>query len=77
MIDNKTEQRLAALEEAVRRLQTKNRGYLNQKLAAEYIGRSVEFLRERHVRGGGPRRMENGMYAYADLDAWMGESRLS
>jgi hypothetical protein len=49
--------------------------YCNQKCAAKYIGRSREYLRLLHLRGGGPRRMPNGFYAYDDLDAWMrGES---
>jgi hypothetical protein len=73
MIDNyqKLEKRITELEEAVRRLQSRNRGYLTQSAAAAYIGRSKEYLRERHASGNGPARMPNGMYRYADLDAWM------
>jgi len=67
----KLERRVAALEESVRRLETKNRGYLTQTKAAQYIGRSNEFLRERAARGDGPARLPNGMYSYADLDEWM------
>jgi hypothetical protein len=65
------EKRVAALEEAVRRIETRNRGYLTQAKAAEYIGRSKEFLRERHALGIGPARMPNGQYAIRDLDEWM------
>jgi len=64
------EKRITELEEKVRRLETK-KGYCNQTTAAAYCGRSKEYLRERHVRGDGPARMPNGMYRYADLDAWM------
>jgi hypothetical protein len=73
MIDNyqKLEKRIAALEEAVRRLETKNRGYLTQSAAAEYIGRSKEFLREHHVSGTGPARMPSGQYSYQALDEWL------
>jgi hypothetical protein len=71
MSDNKLEKRIAALEEAVRRLETKNRGYLTQSAAAEYIGRSKEYLREHHASGTGPARMPNGQYAIRDLDEWM------
>ena len=67
----KLERRIAALEEAVRRLESRNRGYLTMSRAAEYLGRSKEYLREHQVRGTGPARMPNGMYAYADLDEWM------
>jgi hypothetical protein len=68
---HKLEKRIAALEEAVRRIETKNRGYLTQAKAAEYIGRSKEFLRERHASGTGPARMPNGQYAIRDLDEWV------
>jgi hypothetical protein len=65
------EKRITELEEEVRRLQTKNRGYLTQAKAAEYIGRSKEYLRERAARGDGPARMPNGQYSYQDLDESM------
>ena len=67
---DKLEKRVAALEESVRRLETKNRGYLNQTDAAQYLGRSKEYLRERNCKGKGPARMPNGMYAINDLDEW-------
>jgi hypothetical protein len=70
-MSDKLEKRIAELEEKVRRIETKNRGYLTQSAAAEYLGRSKEFLRERHVRGDGPARMANGQYALRDLDDWM------
>jgi hypothetical protein len=65
------EKRVAALEEAVRRLETKNRGYLTQSAAAEYLGRSKEYLREHDANGTGPARMPNGQYALRDLDDWI------
>jgi hypothetical protein len=73
MIDNyqKLEKRIAELEEKVRRIETKNRGYLTQAKAAEYIGRSKEYLRERHASGTGPARMPDGMYSYQALDEWL------
>jgi hypothetical protein len=42
MIDNyqKLEKRIAELEERLRRVETKNRGYLTQSAAADYLGRS-------------------------------------
>jgi hypothetical protein len=65
------EKRVAALEEAVRRLQIKNRGYLTQSAAAEYLGRSKEYLREHHAGGTGPQRLPNGQYSYQALDEWL------
>jgi hypothetical protein len=52
-------------------LKLKNRGYLTQAKAAEYLGRSKEYLREHHANGTGPARMPNGQYAIRDLDEWM------
>jgi hypothetical protein len=70
-MSEKLEKRVAALEEAVRRLETKNRGYLTQSHAAEYIGRSKEYLREHHASGTGPVRLPNGQYSYQALDEWL------
>ena len=70
-MSDKLEKRVAALEEALRRLETKNAGYLTQSDAAAYLGRSKEYLRERHARGDGPARMPNGQYAIRDLDEWV------
>jgi hypothetical protein len=42
--------------------------------AAHYLGICDETLRQRHLRGEGPKRIRNGRrgwsYAYADLDAY-------
>jgi hypothetical protein len=73
MIDNyqKLEKRIAELEEGLRRVENRNPGYLTQAKAAEYLGRSKEFLRDHHVNGTGPARMPNGQYAIRDLDEWI------
>ena len=63
---------LAELRERVQRLEqfrTKSaRGRVNQRRAAEYLGRSREFLRQLHLRGEGPRRGADGSYSLDDLD---------
>jgi hypothetical protein len=45
--------------------------------AAEYLGRSKEWLRQRHLLGQGPRRARIGSrgwsYTYQDLDRWLAE----
>jgi hypothetical protein len=65
---------LSDLRERVKRLErihTKtNRGRTNQRGAAEYLGRSREYLRLLHLRGNGPRRAADGSYTYDDLDAF-------
>jgi hypothetical protein len=61
-------ERLARLE----REQTSPRGRTNLAGAARYLGISDETLRQRHLRGDGPRRTRMGRhwsYAFADLDA--------
>ena len=48
------------------------RGRTNLAGAARYLGISDETLRQRHLRGEGPKRTRMGRhwsYAYADLDA--------
>jgi|RhiMetdeSRZDD1v2_1073273.scaffolds.fasta_scaffold2427406_2 hypothetical protein len=62
---------IADLRERVQRLERKStRGRVNQRLAAQYLGRSREFLRQLHLRGEGPRRGADGSYSYDDLDAF-------
>lgn len=67
------------LRERVTRLErthTKsNRGRVNQRRAAEYLGRSREFLRQLHLRGTGPRRAPDGLYSYDDLDAFAEQNK--
>jgi hypothetical protein len=65
------EKRVAALEEQLHRKKKTSPRYCSQRDAAEYIGRSREYLRLLHLRGEGPRRMPDGSYAFDDLDAWM------
>jgi hypothetical protein len=66
------EARLAALEEALRRRErpARGRGYVSQRGAAEYLGRSREYLRRLHLEGKGPKRNPDGSYSYDDLDAF-------
>jgi hypothetical protein len=46
------------------------RGSTNQKGAAEYLGKSREWLRLRHARGEGPERNPDGSYSYDNLDLY-------
>jgi hypothetical protein len=46
------------------------RGRVNQRRAAEYLGRSREWLRQRHLRGEGPHRAADGTYSFDDLDSY-------
>jgi hypothetical protein len=65
---------LTRLRERVEQLERQhartNRGRTNQRGAAQYLGRSREYLRQHHLRGEGPRRAGDGSYCYDDLDAW-------
>jgi hypothetical protein len=60
--------RVEALERA--RPRTK-RGSTKQKGAAEYIGRSREYLRQLELSGKGPQRNVDGTYPYDVLDAFL------
>ena len=59
--------RVACLENDRRRT---TRGHASQKRAAEYLGKSREWLRQRERRGDGPRRNPDGTYSYDSLDAF-------
>jgi hypothetical protein len=59
--------RVARLEGA----QRTNRGRTNMRGAADYLGRSREWLLKLHLRGKGPRRGADGFYSYDDLDAFI------
>jgi hypothetical protein len=65
---------LTALRERVERLENDRartrRGRCNQRRAAEYLGRSREWLRQRERRGNGPERNPDGSYDYDKLDAY-------
>jgi hypothetical protein len=62
------------LRERVKRLEEhagrSKRGRVNQRGAAQYLGRSREWLRKLELRGEGPRRGADGFYDYDDLDAF-------
>lgn len=58
------------LDRLERREARSNRGRCNQRKAAEYLGRSREWLRQQHLLGKGPRRGSDGSYAFDDLDAF-------
>jgi hypothetical protein len=71
---SRLEARLTALEEALRRRDRspgRRKGFTNQRGAAEYIGRSREWLRIRRLRGEGPPCTPDGRYSYESLDAFM------
>ena len=63
---------IEALKARVARLEgaRTNRGRVNQRGAADYLGKSREWLRQRHLRGGGPRRGADGTYSLDDLEAF-------
>jgi hypothetical protein len=71
---------LEDLRERLERLEARSpkpRGRTGMRGAAEYIGRSKEWLRLQHLRGQGPPRMRVGArcwsYGYDDLDMWLAE----
>jgi hypothetical protein len=62
--------RLARLEAAA----NGRKKHFNQREAAEYLNRSVEWLRLEHAAGRGPKRTKRGRYytyAVEDLDAYL------
>jgi DNA-binding NtrC family response regulator len=65
---------LTRLRERVEQLERQhartNRGRVNQRRAAEYLGCSREHLRQLHLAGKGPRRAADGTYLYDDLDSF-------
>ena len=50
----------ARVDQLERQRARTNRGRVNQRRAAEYLGRSREFLRQRELRGDGPRARSMG-----------------
>jgi hypothetical protein len=48
-----------------------NRGHLNQRRAADYLNKSREWLRQRDLRGDGPRRNPDGTYPIDGLDEFI------
>jgi hypothetical protein len=64
---------IADLRERVARLEIKqrsSRGRVNQRRAADYLGKSREWLRLKHTQGKGPHRGADGTYSLDDLDAY-------
>jgi hypothetical protein len=63
---------LTALCERVERLENDRartkRGHVNQRRAAEYLGKSREWLRQHERRGDGPRRNSDNTYSLDELD---------
>ena len=64
----------ARVEKLERQHARTNRGHTNQKRAAEYLGKSREWLRQRERRGDGPHRNPDGTYSYDNLDAFAEEN---
>lgn len=64
---------LTELRERVQRLERRpsKRGSCTQRKAADYLGKSREFLRQLHLQGKGPRRNPDGTYSYDNLDAYL------
>jgi len=60
-------ERVKKLEESAGRTK---RGRTNQRGAAQYLGKSREWLRKLHLRGEGPHRAPDGTYSFDDLDAF-------
>jgi hypothetical protein len=60
------------LRERVERLENDRartkRGHVNQRRAAEYLGKSREWLRQRERSGDGPRRNSDNTYSLDELD---------
>ena len=83
MIEQHRRSSAAELEDLRKRLERlearrpKPRGRTGMRGAAEYIGRSKEWLRLRHLRGHGPIRTRIGTrgwsYSYDDLDQWLAD----
>lgn len=64
---NDLHERVARLENDRRRT---TRGHVNQRRAAEYLGKSREWLRQRERRGDGPQRNSDGTYSLDSLDRY-------
>ena len=60
-------ERVKKLEESAGRTK---RGRTNQRGAAQYLGKSREWLRKLHLRGEGPQQDPDGTYSYDNLDAY-------
>jgi hypothetical protein len=67
---NELRARVSRLENDRRRT---TRGHVNQRVAAAYLGKSREWLRQRERRGDGPRRNPDGTYSFDNLDLFKEE----
>ena len=67
-----TQSTLDDLRERVARLENDRhrttRGHVSQRRAAEYLGKSREWLRQRELRGDGPQRNPDKSYSIDSLD---------
>jgi hypothetical protein len=63
--------RVEKLEQSTARTR---RGNTNQRGAADYLGRSREWLRQRERRGDGPLRNPDGTYNFDNLDDFKKQS---
>jgi hypothetical protein len=61
------DKRVQVLEASANRTK---RGRTNQRGAAQYLGKSREWLRQLHLRGEGPHRAADGTYSFDDLDSF-------
>jgi hypothetical protein len=75
-VSSQIQSALAELRTRVERLEDglrPSRGWMNLAAAARHLGMSDESLRQRHLRGEGPKRSRNGRqwaYRIADLDEY-------
>jgi hypothetical protein len=74
MMSNEIHTALADIKERLVRLESgihrTARGRVNQRRAAEYLGKSREWIRLRHRNGSGPPRAADGSYSLDDLDEY-------
>ena len=82
MTETQSRSSTVKLEDLLKRLEKnlrarKPRGRTGMRGAADYLGRSKEWLRQQHVHGQGPPRIRVGArgwsYSYDDLDMWLAE----
>lgn len=63
----------ARVDQLERQRTRTTRGHVSQRRAAEYLGKSREWLRQRERRGDGPHRNPDGTYSFDSLDAFAEE----
>lgn len=77
-MDQQQQQIIDELLERIARLEnrSRHRGAMNQQEAADYINKSVSWLRGEHKAGRGPKRSKRGRiwsYQPSDLDEYLAE----